>query len=378
MKDKVLINLFDIHNEASLLAIEKIRPYKVIYIVDKSLEGRFTDILEYETKRFKSVIFESLIVDRGDINKIIDILSNYKIDDIIINLTGGERINSLILLNECLNRGIEVIYVDVLHKEWYTFGKSLRKSVDEFKDIKLEDIVNIAGTNIVTDSTELSDKFEVVEIVKQIYKHLDIWYKYKFKLYDNSIFIHDESDNNRIYVNLNNVNIEEMDILNRSLEYLHHLKCINYIKINKKIQIDFLKEVIRSFIFKSGTWLEVLTEIIIKEIEEIDEVKSGVVFLWNESKKKVRNELDVLAVKDSILICISCKDSEKYDEDALNELDVYSKRLGGSLAKKILVATKKPCKECVIDRARIMGISLVILEDDIEKFKDDLKRAINK
>ncbi|ETJ28948.1 hypothetical protein Q604_UNBC16505G0001, partial [human gut metagenome] len=34
--------------------------------------------------------------------------------------------------------------------------------------------------------------------------------------------------------------------------------------------------------------------------------------------RKVRNELDVLAVKDSVFICISCKDSEKYDEDALN------------------------------------------------------------
>ena len=27
----------------------------------------------------------------------------------------------------------------------------------------------------------------------------------------------------------------------------------------------------------------------------------------------VKNELDVVAVKDSILICISCKDSKKYD-----------------------------------------------------------------
>ena len=33
-----------------------------------------------------------------------------------------------------------------------------------------------------------------------------------------------------------------------------------------------------------------------------------------ERMQKIRNELDVIAVKDSVLICISCKDSEKYDE----------------------------------------------------------------
>ena len=109
---------------------------------------------------------------------------------------------------------------------------------------------------------------------------------------------------------------------------------------------------------------------------EIDEVKSGVIFLWEECNNTVRNELDVLAVKDSIFICISCKDSDKYDEDALNELEVYSKRLGGNVVKKILVATKNPCKKCVVERAKAMYINLIILEKDIDKFRNSLKNII--
>lgn len=137
--------------------------------------------------------------------------------------------------------------------------------------------------------------------------------------------------------------------------------------------MKFLKENIKSLIFKSGTWLEVLTNIVVKEI---DEVKSGVIFLWEECNNTVRNELDVLAVKDSIFICISCKDSDKYDEDALNELEVYSKRLGGNVVKKILVATKNPCKKCVVERAKAMDINLIILEKDIDKFRNSLKNII--
>ena len=99
--------------------------------------------------------------------------------------------------------------------------------------------------------------------------------------------------------------------------------------------------------------------------------------MWRDGNHKVRNEVDVMAVKDSVLICISCKDSEKYDEVALNELDVYSKRLGGNSAKKILVATRPPCKKCVEERAKAMDINLVILDEDINKFRKKLNKIIN-
>jgi Holliday junction resolvase len=92
----------------------------------------------------------------------------------------------------------------------------------------------------------------------------------------------------------------------------------------------------------------------------------------------VRNELDVVSIKDSILICISCKDSEKYDEDSLNELQVYSERLGGENAIKILVATRPPLKEIIAHRAKEMGIYLVIIDNDISKFKNKLAEIINK
>lgn len=57
-------------------------------------------------------------------------------------------------------------------------------------------------------------------------------------------------------------------------------------------------------------------------------------FFWSKEKENIKNELDVVAVKDSVLICISCKDSKKYDEVALNELNIYANQLGGANVKK--------------------------------------------
>lgn len=115
---------------------------------------------------------------------------------------------------------------------------------------------------------------------------------------------------------------------------------------------------------------------ITNEIKEVDEVKSGLIFSWGKDAREIKNELDVVAIRDSVLICISCKDSDKYDEDALNELNVYSDRLGGKDTIKILVATKEPTKTTVRKRAQEMGIKLIILDKDINKFKKILRNSI--
>lgn len=378
MDVNILVNLFDIHNEAGLLAIEKLKPDNVIYIIDEEFSEAYKKIHLYYIEHFKNIKFESYVIKTGDteaINKIIDSISP---ESSIINVTGGKRISSLILLNQAVKNDFKTIYVDVLNKRWYSLGENISVSEEEFKDIMIEDLISLSGADVVMDSSELSQKEEIIKITKKIYSNLVLWYKYKFKLYDGNIFVHNQMNPKIIVINLENVNEFELKILKKSLDYLKSIGCIKYCRGEKSIKVTFIKDYVKSFIFKSGTWLEVLTNIVINEITEVDETKNGVVFIWSEGQKKIRNELDVVAVKDSVLICISCKDSEKYDEDALNELDVYSKRIGGNTAKKILVATKKPLKECVSERAKAMGIDLIILDKNIDSFKEKLRKIINK
>ena len=379
MKEDILINLLDEHNEGNLLATDKFRPHKVIYLKNKENCELYDKLKKYHKEIFPSIEIESYVIGEGNIKEIDNLLNKLDIKKSIINVTGGKRINSLILLNEALINKFNVVYIDILNKRIYELGNYIKNKSEEFKDIYLDDILRITGADILLDSSKISKYPDIINITEKIYKNLELWYKYKQRLYDNNLFVHDYSQGNKVIINMFNLNDkDEINILNSCLNYLEKINVIKYIKDQNNLEVYFQKDYLKGFIFKSGTWLEVLTNIVVREIKEIDDVKSGVMFVWNDSKNKVKNEFDVLAVKDDVLICISCKDSAKYDEEALNELDVYSKRLGGENAKKILVATQNPCKRCIKDRAEMMGISLIILDKNIEKFKYELKEAINK
>ncbi|AOR22241.1 Card1-like endonuclease domain-containing protein [Clostridium taeniosporum] len=379
MKKDILINLIDEHNEGNLLATDKFRPDRVIYLGNREDFQLYEKLKKYHIEIFPSIEIENYNIGEGNIKEIENLLNKLDVEKTIINVTGGKRINSLILTNKALLKGFKSIYIDILNKRIYEFGNETKSNLVEFKDIYLEDILKITGVNILLDSSKISRYSDVINITKKIYYNLGIWYKYKKLLYDNNLFIHDYSQGNKVTINILNLHEnDEKRILNSCLNYLENIGAIKYRKNKNNIEVYFQKDYLKGFIFKSGTWLEVLTNIVVREIKEIDDVKSGVTFVWNNTESKVKNELDVLAVKDDVLICISCKDSAKYDEDALNELDVYSKRLGGKNSKKILVATQEPCKRCIKERAEMMGISLIILDKDIDKFKNELKRAIIK
>ena len=101
-------------------------------------------------------------------------------------------------------------------------------------------------------------------------------------------------------------------------------------------------------------------------------------FAWNREQDSVENELDVVFMRDNRLYCISCKDTSTYESAQLNELEVYSEQIGGQDSVKALVTTEEPRKSTVMDRAEEMGIEIIILNGDIEKFKRDLLKLFNK
>jgi len=378
MKVDVLINQVDKHNEFNILATRRYNPGKVIFIYKKEDESCLKSLKKYYNTYLPSISFQEYVVIEGDIKELSRIIYDNKSKCILVNLTGGSRINSLEMLHICKNNSIKSLYIDIKNKYLYTFDNEVEIIKEEFEDLELYKIIKASGGEVVNDSTELSSKDDLILITKEIYKNLDLWHMYKQKLYDPNIFIHYAEDSQIIDINLELFNKQEKDILNKVLIYLKKIGGIDYSNEKEKIRVFFKNKYLKSFIFKSGTWLEVATNNIINEIEEIDEVRSGVIFLWSDKSKVVRNELDVVAVKDSVAICISCKDSDKYNENALNELDVYSNKIGGRNVYKILVATKEPIKLSVRDRAKEMGISLIIFDGNEEKFKRQIKEAISK
>ncbi|MGG7144487.1 Card1-like endonuclease domain-containing protein [Clostridium nigeriense] len=379
MKIDILVNQLDSHNEANILATKRFNPKEVIFIYNENDEVLMNSLKKYYETYLRENILKMIAINEGDLKSLSKSINENKNKNIIVNLTGGSRINSLELLNICKDNSIKAVYIDIKNKKLYEFDSKIEVINEEYEDLELDKLLRASGGEVINDSTELSNKKDLVLLTKKIYKNLATWHKYKQKLYESNIFIHDAGKPKEIKINLSLLENEEKVLLNKILKNLKEIKGIEYFnESSEEVKVYFKNEYLKSFIFKSGTWLEIATSNIINEIREIDEVKSGVMFLWNDKSKIVRNEVDVIAMKDSIPICISCKDSDKYNEDALNELDVYSKQIGGKNTYKILVATKEPIKAAVKDRAKEMGINIIIFDGNEEKFKNQIKSIIIK
>ncbi|MDU4939596.1 MAG: DUF1887 family CARF protein [Clostridium sp.] len=377
MKFNLLINQLDEHNEVGSLLAQKYKIKSVVMLYRNKEKKKLDKFKELCLDLNRIEVIDELI-EEDNYDNLKNIISKYKEEEIIINLTGGNRITSLIMLKIAIELNLQCVYVDLLKKRRYIFDKEYRIIEQPLEDISISDAIHLSGANITLDSTSLAEKSDIQEFTKAILSNLDIWHKYKQKLYDNNIFKHDYKDTSRININKCLVENEEFKLIYSILNCLREKNEVEFIEDKDNIEVLFKNDYLKGFIFKSGTWLEVLTTLVVQSIEDIDEVKSGLTFYWGDDLKRVRNELDVVAIRDSVLICISCKDSDKYDEDALNELQVYSERLGGRNAIKILVATKQPVKKTVLDRAKEMNINIVILDKNIDIFKKVLIDLIKK
>ncbi|GKU27323.1 Card1-like endonuclease domain-containing protein [Clostridium folliculivorans] len=380
MEFNTLVNLLDTHNEANIIATERFKPKEVIFIYKqvKDQQLQLESLKKYYNSKFSNSTFISEPIEKFDVESIKSVLDKYKDKSLLINVTKGERIYSLALLYLSQKYNIRCIYLDVENKKLISFSNEGIDITDEsFYDLNIQEIIESSGGSIIVDSNESNSKAIIDQIIDLISNNLDRWERLKYRLYDPKVFIHNQLDPMTIKLDMKYLTREEMHIYNSMLSLLKKNNQIQYTSEKQDyITIKFLNNQIKSFIFKSGSWLEAYTKRVVDNIRQVDDVKSGLLFLWDSEKNRVKNELDVVAIKNSTLICISCKDTGKYDEIALNELNVYAQQLGGENVVKILVATKAPLKHPVQERAKEMNIELVIYDGNKKVFEDKLRKII--
>ncbi|MGU8167449.1 Card1-like endonuclease domain-containing protein [Clostridium perfringens] len=373
-----IITILDEHNESSILLAEKLKPKEIIYLYKKDEELKVLNSLrQFYLNKFPNCNFSDEKLGKDTISSIEEIIKRMKSKNTAICLNQGNKKDILIMYTLALKHNIDGFFLDIPKEELLKLNlESVQCEKCNFVDLDVEDIIDSIGASIVVDSTEISEINIVETMTNYIASNLDLWKKYKIRLSDNSVFIHDESNPRSIKIDKELLSREEVMLLDKILNFLEENGQIKVKELEQCLKVTFQNEFIKGFIFKSGTWLEVLTKNIIEEIKSIDDIKSGLLFLWNDKESRVKNELDVVAIKDSVLICVSCKDSKKYDEVALNELNVYSEQLGGENVIKILVATHPPIKSSISKRAKEMGINLVVFDGNKKAFKEELEKII--
>ncbi|EOU1741565.1 DUF1887 family protein [Clostridium perfringens] len=373
-----IITILDEHNESSILLAEKLKPKEIIYLYKKDEELKVLNSLrQFYLNKFPNCNFSDEKLGKDIISSIEEIIKRMKSKNTAICLNQGDKKDILIMYTLALKHNIDGFFLDIPKEELLKLNlESVQCEKCNFVDLDVEDIIDSIGASIVVDSTEISEINIIETMTNYIASNLDLWKKYKIRLSDNSVFIHDESNPRSIKIDKELLSREEVMLLDKILNFLEKNGQIKVKELDQCLKVTFQNEFIKGFIFKSGTWLEVLTKNIIEEIKSIDDIKSGLLFLWNDKESRVKNELDVVAIKDSVLICVSCKDSKKYDEVALNELNVYSEQLGGENVIKILVATHPPIKSSISKRAKEMGINLVVFDGNKKSFKEELEKII--
>ncbi|MDK0615747.1 DUF1887 family CARF protein [Clostridium perfringens] len=373
-----IITILDEHNESSILLAEKLKPKEIIYLYKKDEELKVLNSLrQFYLNKFPNCNFSDEKLGKDTISSIEEIIKRMKSKNTAICLNQGNKKDILIMYTLALKHNIDGFFLDIPKEELLKLNlESVQCEKCNFVDLDVEDIIDSIGASIVVDSTEISEINIIENMTNYIASNLDLWKKYKIRLSDNSVFIHDESNPRSIKIDKELLGREEVMLLDKILNFLEENGQIKVKELEQCLKVTFQNEFIKGFIFKSGTWLEVLTKNIIEEIKSIDDIKSGLLFLWNDKESRVKNELDVVAIKDSVLICVSCKDSKKYDEVALNELNVYSEQLGGENVIKILVATHPPIKSSISKRAKEMGINLVVFDGNKKSFKEELEKII--
>lgn len=373
-----IITILDEHNESSILLAEKLKPKEIIYLYKKDEELKVLNSLrQFYLNKFPNCNFSDEKLGKDTISSIEEIIKRMKSKNTAICLNQGDKKDILIMYTLALKHNIDGFFLDIPKEELLKLNlESVQCEKCNFVDLDVEDIIDSIGASIVVDSTEISEINIIETMTNYIADNLDLWKKYKIRLSDNSVFIHDESNPRSIKIDKELLSREEVMLLDKILNFLEENGQIKVKELDQCLKVTFQNEFIKGFIFKSGTWLEVLTKNIIEEIKSIDDIKSGLLFLWNDKESRVKNELDVVAIKDSVLICVSCKDSKKYDEVALNELNVYSEQLGGENVIKILVATHPPIKSSISKRAKEMGINLVVFDGNKKVFKEELEKII--
>ncbi|ELC8390780.1 DUF1887 family protein [Clostridium perfringens] len=373
-----IITILDEHNESSILLAEKLKPKEIIYLYKKDEELKVLNSLrQFYLNKFPNCNFSDEKLGKDTISSIEEIIKRMKSKNTAICLNQGDKKDILIMYTLALKHNIDGFFLDIPKEEILKLNlESVQCEKCNFVDLDVEDIIYSIGASIVVDSTEISEINIIETMTNYIADNLDLWKKYKIRLSDNSVFIHDESNPRSIKIDKELLSREEVVLLDKILNFLEKNGQIKVKELEQCLKVTFQNEFIKGFIFKSGTWLEVLTKNIIEEIKSIDDIKSGLLFLWNDKESRVKNELDVVAIKDSVLICVSCKDSKKYDEVALNELNVYSEQLGGENVIKILVATHPPIKSSISKRAKEMGINLVVFDGNKKAFKEELEKII--
>lgn len=376
-----LINFLDEYNDSSIISIQKLKPSEAIFVYRDSSVNRdiYHDLKGMLQIKFPDIEIKAFTYTEKLIDKVENLIMSCNPTNTVINLSTGPRLLCFAVYRLAIQNNIPSIYLDLENKKIVGLTTYKEENIDpELINLTVEDLVESTGAVIVKESSSFYEKHDFSTMINYFISHYNEWKIVKELFREPSRISNNSSDTLDFFIDLGGLESGVKHALNRLLEFmLDECMLVDYRMRSNAVRMRFSSRDIKSFMLFAGGWLEALTYGVVKKISGIDDARSGIVFVWDKRFQEVRNEIDVMASVDGALVCVSCKDTDNYDVDSLNELEVCAQRLGGEEVIKILVATQLPRRtQLICNRATEMGIRVIIFDGDINSFRDILRESI--
>lgn len=256
------------------------------------------------------------------------LIKTYQSKDIQIDITGGSEIMTACGLMVAKEQNLTPTYVDFYSGQMRNVFSMERMA--EIQHVTLADYLTAIGGKYMSSSRhtpEKSDFERILSMAKIIFSNEKKWDKFFTHM------THGFSAKGVMEFSMGkNGNDKDCQfILNSFLDR-------GYAKKIGEDRYRFASEADKEYMTVSGIWLEMYIYIQAKQC--FDEVYMGVDIDWNKRDicESRDNEIDVVIMKNSQPIFISCK-MRPVEKETVYEIYSMAKRLGGSYGKSLIATT---------------------------------------
>nr|WP_302595122.1 DUF1887 family CARF protein [uncultured Cellulosilyticum sp.] len=379
----ILIHFIENFNDEMALLTKILAPKQVVLVSSEKLtpQSKLQQVLNYMKSERIQVETQVVFYEQEEPLELTEQLLPYLKEEAAVNLAGTSPLEALLMTNLKNKYKVTMLYPDIRQNRLYVFRQDqlevqiLSKVIGS---LEVKDYLALGGGLVLQDEKSKYETPLYEAMLHFLLEHYeDIFSKIKH-LFKPTTLHFSAPYEKEFYFEIGRLDLErEHQIaLRHYLEYLKEIKWIRRFEEYKVSTRVYAQNKEIEHYLSSGAWLEHVTYYYMKSIPGIRDVHTGFKFAWHTTEKHVHNELDVVATLNNHLICISCKDTDKYDYQTLNELEVYATRLGGPESIKILVTTMPPIKSSTLDRAKGMGIHIIQIEDSLKTLSDKLNTLV--
>lgn len=353
------IQFFDEDIIKALVPVYSMKPDKVVFLYSGSRtdNARMNDISYAITHKYPDYVpdvefVKADMLSLEDIkSRISEILEGNTDNDIVFDITGGTELMTACGVMVCIERGYKAVYVN--RKRGYIFDVLTGQNVCGTVSLSIDDCINAIGAKHIADSHEIPPESEydcICKMAEYIFEHIPAWHEF------NEWAVAYFSQNYSLVFDAPHVTGNQQRILSR-------LAQCGFIVSLGGSRFRITKERYRDYIINYGIWLEMY--VYIKAQGYFDEAYLGYVVDWNnnDAVENEDNEIDVIAIRKSVPVIISCKMAKPRPEAVYQVMGIAGK-LADAGAKAVIATTfnvesTKDEQKDIYQRIRNMNVGLI-------------------